>query len=304
MSSSMWFWRVVLPGVGLLASLAVLVPTFRAADPRDRAAASPSPGAAAPAAPRVVAEGRVVTRPGAESSVGAEAGGVVAEVPAREGARVRKGDLLVRLLSDRQEVAVAEAEARLAEADADLVFQKLEYPRHARAAADAKPRTTEQNAARRDLAVAEARHRAAAAALAQCRLSLARTRLSAPIDGVVTACLARPGEAVAPAALLVTVSDLSKTRIEAEVDEFDAPRVTVGAAVTVTAEGLGAASWRGTVEEVPDRVGGRSILPEDPGRPTDTRVLLVKIRFDGPHPLKLGRRVEVEILTPPRAEAP
>ena len=91
-------------------------------------------------------------------------------------------------------------------------------------------------------------------------------------------------------------------RVEAEVDEYDAPRVAVGAEATLTAEGYGAASWRGTVEEVPDRVGGRSIAPEDPGRPTDTRVLLVKVRFDVPHPLKLGQRVEVEIRTALKAD--
>ena len=39
----------------------------------------------------------------------------------------------------------------------------------------------------------------------------------------------------------------------------------------------------------------RRLKPQDPGRPSDTRVLLVKVALDEKTPLKLGQRVEVEI---------
>ncbi len=48
------------------------------------------------------------------------------------------------------------------------------------------------------------------------------------------------------------------------------------------------------MEEIPDEVEGRKLKPEDPGKPTDTRVLLVKVAFDEATPLKLGQRVEVD----------
>ena len=35
--------------------------------------------------------------------------------------------------------------------------------------------------------------------------------------------------------------------------------------------------------------------PQDPGKPSDTRVLLVKVKLAEPTPLKLGQRVLVEI---------
>jgi len=82
---------------------------------------------------------------------------------------------------------------------------------------------------------------------------------------------------------------------EAEVDEFDTPRITLGAAVAITAEGFGTAVWDGVVEEVPDSVVSRRLRPEDPGRPIDSRVLPVKIAVRGSTPLKLGQRVEVAI---------
>jgi HlyD family secretion protein len=107
--------------------------------------------------------------------------------------------------------------------------------------------------------------------------------------------LAEPGESVKEQAPIVSIADLKKIRIEAEVDEFDAGRVALGSEVIVRAEGYDDQEWKGRVEEIPDAVVGRRLKPEDPGRPTDTRVLLVKVALTEPTPLKLGQRVEVEI---------
>ena len=103
------------------------------------------------------------------------------------------------------------------------------------------------------------------------------------------------GETVNVASPLVTIVDLTKLRVEAEVDEFDIPGITTKAQATIKAEGYRGRRWRGEVEEIADAVVARQTRPEDPGRPADTRVLLVKVAFREPNPLKLGQRVEVEI---------
>jgi len=62
--------------------------------------------------------------------------------------------------------------------------------------------------------------------------------------------------------------------------------------------GRGGPGAPGRVEEIPDAVTERRTKPQDPGRPSDTRVLLVKIRFDDAaagRALKLGRRVELQM---------
>jgi HlyD family secretion protein len=130
-----------------------------------------------------------------------------------------------------------------------------------------------------------------------------KCRLVAPIDGVVTARFVQPGETVALAAPLVTVVDLKRLRVEAEVDEYDVGHCEVGDPVTMRTEAYPGRSWPGVVEEVSDTLVGRRIRPEDPGRPTDTRVLPVRIAFQVATPLRLGQRVEVEIVDRPRAEA-
>jgi HlyD family secretion protein len=147
----------------------------------------------------------------------------------------------------------------------------------------------------RDLEAARARRGSAAAEVVRLDATLEKTRVVAPIDGVVIARSVHPGEHIAIGDALVTIADLSKTRIEAEVDEFDSARVALGNDVKVMAEGFEGKSWRGTVEEIPDAVVSRRIKPQDPSKPIDTRVLLVKVALAEATPLKLGQRVEVEV---------
>jgi multidrug resistance efflux pump len=92
-----------------------------------------------------------------------------------------------------------------------------------------------------------------------------------------------------------TVADLARLRIEGEAHEADAASVAQGAPVTITADGYPGQSWRGTVEEVPDSVTLRRIKPQDPSRPTDARVLAVKVAFAEPSPLRLGATVDLRI---------
>src|SRR5947209_7446761 len=141
MSTSMWAWRVIVPGLGLSACLYVFYQTYSIRAEPTIASSSREPSvdrtARRPGGGRVIAEGRLAPRPGAEITVGTEAGGVVVNVPAREKAPVRKGDLLVEFQSDDQRAALAEAEAKLAEAEAEFTFQNGEFQRRSKARTEA-----------------------------------------------------------------------------------------------------------------------------------------------------------------------
>jgi HlyD family secretion protein len=243
---------------------------------------------------RVVAEGRVVCYPGSEVVVGAEIGGAIRRLPVREKDAVHKGDLIAELKSDDLLASRAEAAARIAEAEADWRYFDREVRRMERLKARNAGSAFDIDANRRGLEVATARRDSALASRDHFDALIAKARILSPIDGVILARFAQPGETVAPAARLVTVADLRRVRVEAEVDESDAGRVALGDAVTINADGYDH-FWHGTVEEVPDAVVARRIQPEDPGRPTDTRVLLVKVTFNEPTLLKLGQRVLVAI---------
>jgi RND family efflux transporter MFP subunit len=260
----------------------------------EKASAAQAP-AAAETAQGIVAEGRLVTYPGAEVVVAPEVGGTVVRLLVREKDRVRKGQTLAELKADDLRAELNEARARVAEAEADIRFADVDLDR-AQRLLDAQvgtPATTDRARSTRD--AAHARRQTALASVARLEALLAKTRIVAPIDGVVITRSVDAGEHVEPGEPLLTVANLDRTRIEAEVDEFDAGRVTLGSPVTVKAEGFAGQAWKGSVEEIPDAVVGRRLKPQDPGRPSDTRVLLVKVALGEATPLKLGQRVEVEI---------
>jgi HlyD family secretion protein len=292
--------KLVWPSIALAVIVGVFW-GFGVADPRPQAPsvrADPSGSGHDRQPESVKAEGRLVAYPGAEVVVGCELGGTIVEMPVVEKSSVRAGDLIAAFRADDLRASRAEATARADGAEADIRLYEREVRRAEQLQNRSVVSASELETHRRDLDSARARRAAAVASGAQLDALLAKMRVTAPIGGVVVARHAHPGETVPAGARLVTVADLNRVRVEAEVDEYDVGRVVLGAPVTVTAEGFSGASWHGCVEEIPDSVVPRRSRPEDPSRPADTRVLLLKIALTSKTPLKLGQRVEVEILIP------
>lgn len=261
--------------------------------------AATKPLAVAPAgAARVAAEGRVVAYPGAEVVVGTDFAGTVRRLLVKERDAVRKGDLLAEIGADEQKAALAEAEARIAEAAADVKLYEFELTRAEQLLASKVGARQAVDKASRDLEAARARRATAGAEAERLKATIAKSRILAPISGTVIARHVEAGETIDRGARIATIADLSRLRVEAEVDEADAARVALGARVAIRAEGETGAALEGRVEEIPDAVTGRRTKPLDPGKPSDTRVLLVKVAFADAGrgaALKLGRRVEIEI---------
>jgi RND family efflux transporter MFP subunit len=262
-------------------------------------ATRPKPVDAAPATslektPRVVAEGRVVTYPGAEVTVGTDVAGTIETLKVEEKDSVRKGDVLAVIKAHDTHAALSVARARVTEADADIRLFAAEVARAEHLWKEDVGSKQAWDKAGRDLDASRARRQSAAAEVRRLEALVGKTVITAPIDGVVIARNVHAGETVDVGDELLTIADLKKTRVEAEIDEFDVARIHLGAAVNVMAEGFDK-GWQGTIEEIPDSVVNRRIKPQDPSKPIDTRVLLVKIAFAEPTPLKLGQRVEVRI---------
>lgn len=281
--------KSVLPVLGLLLTLAVI---YQARGGSAAAETVPAP-AVAESSDRVVAEGRMVAYPGAEVEVAADLSGTLVRFLVKEQDEVRKGQLLAELKADDLRAELAEARARIAEAEADIRFADVDAERADRLLAEKVGTPEAADRARRNRDAAYARKQTALASVERLEAVLAKTRIVAPISGVVVTRFADAGERLEAGTPLVTIANLKKTRVEAEVDEFDAGRIELGAEVKVTAEGFIGQSWKGTVEEIPDAVVPRRLKPQDPGRPSDTRVLLVKVALAEPTPLKLGQRVEI-----------
>ena len=256
--------------------------------------APPPPPAPAKDSGWVRCEGRLAAYPGADVIVGTDQNGVILDLPVQEKQQVRKGQLLARIDDREQRAALDTAEAQIREQEAQIGFQRAEVSRRQRLVESGVLDRRALEDADTQLHLLEAKIDEAKSGAGQLRSLLAKREVRSPIDGTVLERFANPGEAVATGSRVVHVADLDRVRIEAEVDEFDATRLRVGSPVEITAEGS-TGSWRGRVQELPDAVGPRKLKPEDPARPTDIRVLLVKVAPEGPLPLKLGQKVELRI---------
>jgi RND family efflux transporter MFP subunit len=254
--------------------------------------------AAKPATPKpnvVLAEGRVASYPGAEVTLSAELPGKLVTLGVKERDRVKAGDVIAELDVKEQRAALDEALARVKEADADIAYLGREKGRSEQLFAQSVVAQAELDRRRHDATTAQQRRKSLLATASRLDAVVEKAKLVAPIDGTVTHRFVDAGEMLAAGTPVVTIANLDQRRVEAEVGEFDAGRVRLGAAVSIRAEGYDGQSWKGSVEEIPDQVTLRQQKPLDPSRPVDTRVLLVKVRLDERLPLRLGQRVEVEI---------
>jgi RND family efflux transporter MFP subunit len=183
---------------------------------------------------------------------------------------------------------VGEADAEIRLADANLGRRRQLAGEQILAAHDLDEAT-------RDLDITQARRETAAAEVQRLEAQLRKSRVLAPVAGTVTARRVDAGETVEVGDPIATIADLQRLRIDAEADEADSATLALGDEVAVSSEGYPGKSWRGRGEEIADSVTIRKLKPQDPGRPTDTRVLAVKVAFVEPAPLRLGTTVELKI---------
>jgi RND family efflux transporter MFP subunit len=258
-----------------------------------RATPAPAPALRPSTDARISAEGRLVAYPGAEATLGSDIAGTIEAMHVIEKQRVRKGQTIALIRAEDTRAELAEAKARVGEAEADIRLYELERDRAQSLWHTAVGSKQAWERAERDLDSARARRASNLASVRQLEAVLSKTMIKSPIDGVVITRFVHPGETVAAGDPIITVADLTRTRIEAEVDEFDAARIRLGASAVIRAEGYDG-QWSGTVEEIPDAVTTKRIKPQDTSKPVDTRVLLVKVALRDSTPLKLAQRVEIE----------
>ena len=124
------------------------------------------------------------------------------------------------------------ARQRLANTSITVAAAQVDVARAQLAALQAGPRTE-------DVAVAQAAVAQAQVALETAQVALARTTITAPFAGTVTAVAVRAGEFTAPGQPLVTLGDLTTLYVETtDLDEIDVARVVVGQTAVLTLDAL------------------------------------------------------------------
>lgn len=196
-----------------------------------------------------------ITAPGSfvafeEATLSAETPAIVAELRVKEGTRVRRGTVLMVMEKTKAELAVKQAEAGLAQAQANFEKAKSELARKEILLSD---RTISQGT----FDTFKAQNDAAAAAVqgAESTLALARERLEdmtvvAPFAGVIKEKKTAIGEYVGGGdPLLVLIQD-DPLKLQFEVPEKHADRLSVGQEVRTQVTALPGETFKGEISTI------------------------------------------------------
>lgn len=154
-----------------------------------------------------------------EATVAAETGGRVLELPYDVGDYVPKDAVIVRLTDTEQRARVASAEGALAEARARLTEAQLEFERVEDVYQRQLIARAELDRAAANLGSARARVDAARASLEEAREQLGYTVIRAPYAGTLVQRHVQVGETVSPGALLLTGLSLEHLRAVVQIPQ-------------------------------------------------------------------------------------
>jgi len=215
----------------------------------------------------VTATGKV--QPEVEVKINPEVFGEIIALPFREGASVKRGDVIVKIKPDfyqaqvdQQTAAVAAARSfavnslvQLEKAEADLKKYQDLYDRKLVSDFDYVTYKTAYDGAKANRESALAQVDEAEGLLKQSRDSLSKTSIYAPMDGTVSSRSSEVGERVQASTEfagteIMRVADLSKMEVRVKVNENDIVNVKVGDPVKIGIDAYPDRKFSGTVREI------------------------------------------------------
>ncbi|MDQ8204554.1 efflux RND transporter periplasmic adaptor subunit [Pelagicoccus sp. SDUM812003] len=243
----------------------------------------------------VTATGKIY--PEVEVKISSEVGGEIVELPVKDGQKVEKGDLLVRVNPDtleaqvlQQEAALRATQANSEEARARMLQSELDLKR-LKNLYDKGYATLEQiDEAETALEVAKASYRATQSRIEQQEMSLkeakdslAKATTFAPIAGTITVLSSELGDRVVGTGQfegteILRVADLSQMEVRVEVSETDITQVKIGDKASVEIEALNDRKFDGVVTEIANSANEEG----NGGNSDQMTTFLVKVRLESP----------------------
>jgi RND family efflux transporter MFP subunit len=219
-----------IPAFLLLTSIAATLPLVQACGGSEAATAPPAPQAVSVVSLKPetvpVSSEWVATLDGyVNAQIRPQVSGYLVRRNYREGAMVRKDQVLFEIDPRPFQATLAQVKAQLAQAQAELGLTERDVERDTPLAkARAIPQSQLDNDVQANLA-AQAAVQAAKAAVATAELNLGFTRVRSLVDGIAAIATAQIGDLVTPASLLTTVSQVDPIRAYFSLSETEYLRV-------------------------------------------------------------------------------
>jgi membrane fusion protein (multidrug efflux system) len=217
---------------------------------------------------RIQATGQLIAK--AAATIAAQVEGQITEIPLREGEAVEAGMVLLVIDPERRQLEVADAEAQLARARAELAVATRNYQRTQRlskgnAASEAR---LDEDRTRKSLAASVSD--GAAAQLGLARRALEDSTVRAPFSGQISRRLVSVGEYLSPGTALFDLVALDPIEVEFTLAEIDSSKVALGHKVEVS------------IAPYPDQTFAATVTMISPTIDPRTRTLLVKAELPNP----------------------
>ena len=244
-----------------------------------------------------------ITEPNTENiAIGTSVPGIVSAIYVSKGDMVKKGDSLF-LIEDREAKAnLAQADANVDEAIAELHNARDQYAIVTRITDKRAVSQDESNQKRHAVEIAEAKVRTTKAAADSLSTELALHTVRAPFDGTVMTANIRLGEFASTGNLsdpLIRFGNLNPMHVRIDIDENDAWRFRPNASATAFVRGNPQIKIPLEFVRIEPYVRPKISLTGQAIERVDTRVLQVIYHFDPTHyPIYAGQQVDVYIEAP------
>lgn len=241
-----------------------------------------------------------------------EVSGEIVSLPVKEGQKVKKGDLLVKIKQDQYIAQRDRALANLASARSSLTIQKIQlakieqdynralelYKKGLSSEAELEAIKAQYETAKAQVESAKSTVLQMEAMVKEANENLAKTVITAPMDGTVSQLNVKLGERVLGTGFtqgsnLMTIADLTKMIAVVDVDENDVVLISIGDTSKIIVDAFPDKSFTGIVYEI-----GNTAKTKGLGTQEEVVNFEVKIRIiNSDVELKPGMSANANIMT-------
>lgn len=272
---------------------------------------------------QITANGKV--QPETEVKISPDVSGEIIEMNVKEGDEVKKGQLLVVIKPDiyiqsynRALAALSSAQARLAQADArqiesDMAFKRANslYKQEAIPVSDFESAQASYKVAQSEVTAGKFAVKSAEASVAEAQEQLVKTKIYAPMDGIISRRNVEKGERVVGTNMyagteMLVIANLHLMEVKVDVNENDIVRVNLNDTALVEVDAYLGRKFKGIVTEIANsaNVAGSST---DQVTNFSVKILLLESSYkdliiaDGnQYPFRPGMSATVDIQTETR----
>jgi HlyD family secretion protein len=264
----------------------------------------------------VTATGKV--QPEIEVKISPEVGGEIIAIPFKEGATVKKGEVLVKIKPDLYQAQVEQTEAALVgtkavsvQAKAQLIKAQDDFKRNEDLFAKKLISDSDFSVSKTTLDVTQANYdnslaqiRSTEGTLSQVRDLLSKTTIYAPMDGTISSLSSEVGERVIGGGQfagteIMRVADLGNMELRVQVNENDIVNVKIGDQAVISIDAYPNRKFSGSVTEISSSAqSATTATSQQAAQSGDVTNFLVKIRVtDRDLQLRPGMSATSDIMT-------